>query len=98
MKFSLNTNIIFPDEKKDIKNAIILLHGYGGDGNDIGFLTINWKRFLPNTIFLCPDGHEPCSINTNGFQLFDLKLLSYFYNNDVQLQLVIGFFFLQLIL
>ena len=43
MKFSLNTNIIFPDEKKDIKNAIILLHGYGGDGNDIGFLTINWK-------------------------------------------------------
>ena len=72
MKFSLNTNIIFPDEKKDIKNAIILLHGYGGDGNDIGFLTINWKRFLPNTIFLCPDGHEPCPINSNGFQWFDL--------------------------
>ncbi len=72
MKFSLNTNIIFPDEKKDIKNAIILLHGYGGDGNDISCLTINWKRFLPNSIFLCPDGLEPCPINPNGFQWFDL--------------------------
>ena len=72
MKFSLNTNIIFSDEKKDIKNAIILLHGYGGDGNDISSLAINWKRFLPNTIFLCPDGHELCPINSNGFQWFDL--------------------------
>ena len=35
MKFSLNTKIIYPDEKKNIKSAIVLLHGYGGDGNDI---------------------------------------------------------------
>ena len=25
-----------------------------GDGKDISMLTLNWKRFLPNTIFLCP--------------------------------------------
>tara|TARA_B100000700_G_scaffold78641_1_gene88313 strand:- start:653 stop:1201 length:549 start_codon:yes stop_codon:yes gene_type:complete len=36
-------------------------------------LTLNWKRFLPNTVFLCPDGHEVCEINTNGFQWFDLS-------------------------
>ena len=72
MKFSLNTKIIYPDKKKKIKNAIVLLHGYGGDGNDISLLSINWKRFLPNTIFLCPDGHETCPINPNGFQWFDL--------------------------
>ena len=71
MKFSLNTKIIKP-EKNNIKNAIILLHGYGGDGNDISTVTLNWKRFLPETIFLCPDGHETCSINPNGFQWFDL--------------------------
>ena len=35
-------------------------------------LTLNWKRFLPNTIFLCPNGHETCPINPNGFQWFDL--------------------------
>ena len=72
MKFSLNTKIIKPDNN-NIKNAIILLHGYGGDGNDISTLTLNWKRFLPETIFFCPDGHEICSINPNGFQWFNLE-------------------------
>ena len=73
MKFILNTKIIYPDEGNEIKNAVILLHGYGGDGNDISALTLNWKRFLPNTIFFCPDGHEMCSINPSGFQRFDLS-------------------------
>ncbi|MDC0216292.1 alpha/beta hydrolase [Candidatus Pelagibacter sp.] len=72
MSFSLNTTIIKPDIDKSINNAIILLHGYGGDGKDISMLTLNWKRFLPNTIFLCPDGHEVCAINPSGFQWFDL--------------------------
>ena len=72
MTFCLDSIIIKPEEGKEIKNAIILLHGYGGDGKDISMLTMNWKRFLPNTIFLCPNGHEPCSINPSGFQWFDL--------------------------
>ena len=72
MTFCLNTKIIKPEKKIPINNAIILLHGYGGDGQDISMLTLNWKRFLPNTIFLCPNGHEICPINPNGFQWFDL--------------------------
>ena len=70
--FSLNTTIIKPDEENKINSAIILLHGYGGDGKDISALTYNWKRFLPNTVFLCPDAHEKCSVNPSGFQWFDL--------------------------
>ena len=73
MKFSLNTTIVKPENDQDIKNAIILLHGYGGDGKDISMLSMNWKRFLKNTIFLCPDAHEICSINPIGFQWFDLN-------------------------
>jgi len=73
MTFSLNTTIIKPDENNKINSAIILLHGYGGDGKDISTLTYNWKRFLPNTVFLCPNGHEACSINPSGFQWFDLS-------------------------
>ena len=73
MTFSLNTTVIKPDENNKINSAIILLHGYGGDGKDISSLTYNWKRFLPNTVFLCPDGHESCSINPSGFQWFDLS-------------------------
>jgi phospholipase/carboxylesterase len=71
MSFSLDTTIIKPDE--EIKSAVILLHGYGGDGKDISMLSLNWKRHLPNTIFLCPNGHEKCSINPNGYQWFDLS-------------------------
>tara|TARA_B100000795_G_C22737964_1_gene414077 strand:- start:359 stop:1015 length:657 start_codon:yes stop_codon:yes gene_type:complete len=72
MTFCLTTTVINPEKDIPINNAIILLHGYGGDGKDISMLTLNWKRFLPNTIFLCPNGHEACQINALGFQWFDL--------------------------
>ena len=72
MTFCLDTKIIKPEKSVEIRNAIILLHGYGGDGNDISMLTLNWKRYLPNTVFLCPNGHESCLINPIGFQWFDL--------------------------
>ena len=73
MTFCLTTTIVKPEIGVSIKNAVILLHGYGGDGKDISMLTLNWKRFLPNTIFLCPNGHEKCEINPSGYQWFDLS-------------------------
>ena len=72
MTFCLTTTIVKPEKNIPIKCAVILLHGYGGDGKDISMLTLNWKRFLPNTIFLCPNGHEKCEINPTGYQWFDL--------------------------
>jgi len=72
MTFCLDSTIIKPESNTKIKNALILLHGYGGDGKDISMLSINWKRHLPNTVFLCPNGHEPCTINPSGYQWFDL--------------------------
>ena len=73
MTFCLDSVIIRPENDNEIKNAIILLHGYGGDGKDISTLSLNWKRHLPNTIFICPNGHEKCSINPSGYQWFDLS-------------------------
>ena len=73
MTFCLETKIIRPEEGINIKSAIILLHGYGGDGKDISMLSLNWKRHLPNTIFICPNGHEKCSVNPSGYQWFDLS-------------------------
>ena len=72
MTFCLTTAIIKPENDIPVDNAVILLHGYGGDGKDISMLALNWKRFLPNTIFFCPDGYETCSINPSGYQWFDL--------------------------
>ena len=72
MTFCLNSTIIKPENGIEIKNAVILLHGYGGDGKDISMLSLNWKRHMPNTVFICPNGHEVCQINPSGFQWFDL--------------------------
>ena len=73
MTFCLKSVIIRPENRSEIKNAIILLHGYGGDGNDISSLSLNWKRHLPNTVFICPNGHEQCAVNPSGYQWFDLS-------------------------
>lgn len=73
MTFCLDTVIISPENNEPIKNAVILLHGYGGDGKDISMLSLNWKRSLKNTVFLCPNAHEVCEINPVGFQWFDLS-------------------------
>ena len=72
MTFCLESTIVKPNKDKDITSAVVLLHGYGGDGKDISMLTLNWKRHMPNTIFLCPNGHETCEINPIGYQWFDL--------------------------
>ena len=72
MTFCLNSTIIEPEKELEIKSAVILLHGYGGDGKDISMLSLNWKRHMPNTVFICPNGHETCAINPSGYQWFDL--------------------------
>ena len=72
MTFCLDTIIIRPQNGLKIENAVILFHGYGGDGKDISAICHNWQRHMPNTVFVCPNGHETCLINPSGFQWFDL--------------------------
>ena len=71
--FSLNCTNVICGKEETIKNCIVLFHGYGGDGKDISALAYSWKRHLDNTIIMCPDGHEMCSINPSGRQWFDLS-------------------------
>ncbi len=70
MQYSLNSTIIHSGSL--IKNAVILCHGYGGDGKDISIVANYWKNFLPDTLFVCPDAPEVCKVNPAGFQWFDL--------------------------
>tara|TARA_Y100000590_G_scaffold401044_1_gene485636 strand:- start:1 stop:657 length:657 start_codon:yes stop_codon:yes gene_type:complete len=70
--YILETTSISPLSKNRPQQAIILCHGYGGDGKDISALAINWQRFLPDAIFLCPNAPEVCAINPQGYQWFDL--------------------------
>ena len=71
--FILDTEVISPLSKEKPTRAIILCHGYGGDGKDISALALNWQRFLPNAIFLCPNAPEVCEVNPQGYQWFNLN-------------------------
>ena len=46
MSYSLNTTILNPLSEDKPKNAVILCHGYGGDGKDISLLANYWKSHL----------------------------------------------------
>ena len=70
--YILDVTSLEPISKNKPRQAIILCHGYGGDGKDISALAIGWQRFLPDAIFLCPNAPEVCSDNPQGFQWFDL--------------------------
>ena len=71
--YNLEVTSIPPLSKNKPRQAIILCHGYGGDGKDISVLANNWQRFLPDAIFLCPNAPEICSVNPQGYQWFDLS-------------------------
>ena len=72
MTYSLNSIVLKPLSNNNPKNAVILCHGYGGDGNDISILANYWRTYLPDTIFICPDAPEKCAASPLGFQWFDL--------------------------
>ena len=69
--YIFDVTTIKPSSKNVPQQAIILCHGYGGDGKDISALAINWQRFLPDAIFLCPNAPEICDVNPQGYQWFD---------------------------
>ena len=73
-KYDLEVVSILSLSKTKPKQAIILCHGYGGDGRDISMLATNWQRFLPEAVFLCPNAPEVCKVNPLGYQWFDMTV------------------------
>ena len=70
--YNLEVTTISALSKSKPRQAIVLCHGYGGDGRDISVLANTWQRFLPECIFLCPNAPEICVVNPQGYQWFDL--------------------------
>ena len=71
-KYILDVTSFSSLSKNEPKQIIILCHGYGGDGQDISVLANNWRRFLPDAVFLCPNAPEVCTVNQLGYQWFDM--------------------------
>ena len=73
-KYIFDVTTISSFSKNKPKQIIILCHGYGGDGQDIGVLANSWKRFLPDAVLLCPNAPEVCAVNSLGYQWFDMAI------------------------
>ncbi len=50
------------------KSLVILLHGYGSNGDDLIGLAPHWRDALPNTAFVSPNAPEPCPGAPGGYQ------------------------------
>ncbi len=51
---------------------VILLHGFGSNGDDLIALAPYWRDLLPNTVFLAPNAPQPCPGAPGGFQWWAL--------------------------
>lgn len=57
------------------KSLVILLHGYGADGNDLFGLAGPLSQHMPDTVFRSPNAPERCRINPMGYQWFPIPWL-----------------------
>ena len=54
------------------QQLVVLLHGYGADGNDLIEIGRAWQELLPHAAFVSPHAPEPCGQAPVGRQWFAL--------------------------
>ena len=58
------------------RSMVILLHGYGSNGDDLIGLVPYWRGALPDTVFLSPNAPQPCPGAPGGRQWWSLTNFS----------------------
>lgn len=53
---------------------VVLLHGYGSDGQDLISLAPYLQDILPDAMFVAPNAPSACDMNSSGYQWFPLDL------------------------
>jgi len=59
----------------EASSLVILLHGYGADGNDLIGLAGPLGGAMPDTAFVSPNAPQPCTMNPMGRQWFPIPYL-----------------------
>jgi len=54
---------------------VVLVHGYGADGNDLIGLAPHLQQMMPFATFIAPNGPEPCAAQPMGYQWFPITRL-----------------------
>ena len=73
---TLTGPIVTPASGRDPQQLVILIHGYGSNGDDLIGLVPHWQSALPDTVFVAPDGPAPCPGAPGGYQWWPLTTLS----------------------
>lgn len=56
------------------EQVVVLVHGYGSDGQDLISLAPYLQDILPNALFVAPNAPHACDMNPAGYQWFPLDL------------------------
>lgn len=70
--FSTLTGPFRPAAAGETKSAVIFLHGYGADGEDLISLSPYMAKAMPTTAFYAPHAPDLCEISPFGRQWFSL--------------------------
>jgi phospholipase/carboxylesterase len=62
-----------PPRTGTAKQLVVLLHGYGADGNDLIGLAPHWATLLPEAEFISPHAPFPCEAAPYGRQWFGFQ-------------------------
>lgn len=64
-----------PAQSGTTRSLVILLHGYGANGDDLFGLRDPLKDYMPDTAFHAPNAPQPCAANPMGYQWFPIPRL-----------------------
>lgn len=66
-----------PEDKAEVKQIVIMMHGVGSNGQDLMSIAPYWALKFPNTMFISPDAPFACDMAPpgypNSFQWFSLQ-------------------------
>ena len=63
---------VAPASGSPAQSLVILLHGYGSNGDDLISLAPHWRGLLPGSAFVAPNAPEPCPGAPGGYQWWGL--------------------------
>jgi phospholipase/carboxylesterase len=72
MTVKLSGPMLAPQSGNPPRQAVVLLHGYASDGEDLISLGTHWQDLLPDALFVSPNAPTVSEINPMGFQWFAL--------------------------
>lgn len=74
MTATLSGPMLPPKSGGQPKQLMVILHGYGADGQDLISLGYQWRELWPDMLFVAPNAPDVCEQNPSGYQWFPLRV------------------------